>query len=127
MRSIKWFSLKESYFGPWPIKSFMPRDSGSGIARQSLKASFAVLCLSLLAGCAPLTGQDLKETLSALAQDKASACIQIGGGAGTGAIVPGPGIPVGGGYGFFWFGRANEPNSRVTIDSQGCKIEHGVK
>lgn len=87
-----------------------------------------VIFLALfLSGCAPLAGPDLKEALLALGKDSASACMQVGGGAGTGAIVPGPGIPIGGGYGFFWFGRSNEPNSRVTLDKDGCKIEHGAK
>lgn len=85
-----------------------------------------IVFLLLLSGCVPLTGSDLKEALLAVGKDNASACMQIGGGAGTGAIVPGPGIPIGGGYGFFWFGRTNEQNSKMTIDKDGCKIEHGV-
>jgi len=87
----------------------------------------ACLLAALLAGCSPLSGPDLKATLEALGRDHASACLQIGGGAGTGAIVPGPGIPVVGGYGFLWLGRSNESNSKVTLDKDGCRIEHGVK
>ena len=86
----------------------------------------AVILAVILSGCAPLSGEALKEALLALGKDNASACMQIGGGAGTGAIVPGPGMPIVGGYGFLWFGRSNEPNSKVTLDSQGCKIEHGL-
>jgi hypothetical protein len=84
-----------------------------------------LLAILLLSSCAPLSGPDLKATLEALARDAASVCIQIGGGAGTGALIPGPGIPMVGGYGFFWFGRTNETGSTVTIDGSGCKIIHG--
>ena len=96
--------------------------------RTSCLACFSVVIFGLfLSGCSPLSGADLKATLEALGQDKASACLLVGGGAGTGAIIPGPGIPIGGGYGFFWFGRSNEANSTVTLDKDGCKITHGVK
>ena len=94
---------------------------------QRIPQLTSILILALLSGCAPLSGPELKATLEALAQDNASVCMQVGGGAGTGALIPGPGIPMIGGYGFFWFGRTNEPNSTVTIDGAGCKIEHGVK
>jgi len=90
------------------------------------KVIFLVLIL-FMAGCSPLSGSDLKAVLEALGRDHASACLQIGGGAGTGAIVPGPGIPIVGGYGLLWLGRSNEPNSKVTLDKEGCRIEHGVK
>jgi|SRR3990167_3403899 len=89
--------------------------------------SFTFLGFLSFIGCAPLSGPDLKDVVTALGQDKASACMQVGGGAGTGAIVPGPGIPLVGGYGFLWFGRSNEMNSKVIIDKDGCRIEHGAK
>ena len=73
----------------------------------------------LVAGCSPLS-QDTMKTLAEAARDRSS-CYMIGGGAGAFSVVPGPGVPAGGGYGYFWSGHAL-PGQTVVITESGCLI-----
>lgn len=77
-----------------------------------------------LAGCAPNL-EALGPLVDRLAQDRASACIAVWVGVGGGAIVPAPALPVGGGFGYVFLGRTNEPGSRLTVDNARCEIVHG--
>lgn len=79
----------------------------------------------LLAGCAPVSGEQIARLVDALAADRASACVTVWAGAGGGAVTLAPAVPVAGGYGYLIVGRTNEPGSRVFISKDGCTIEHG--
>lgn len=50
----------------------------------------------------------------------------IGGGAGGLSVLPGPGVPAAGGYGYFWSGHAM-PGQSVIIAQEGCAILDGGK
>lgn len=78
-----------------------------------------LVALVLLAGCSPLSSEAQQAMFDAI-RDR-SACVMIGGGAGSAALVPGPGVPMGGGYGYAWILHAM-PEHSATMNSSGCTI-----
>lgn len=82
--------------------------------------SLVLTILFAASGCV-----SLDKIIEAAGRDRASWCGRFVTGVGAGALVPGPGIPVGGYYGDVYVGRSNEPGSTVRVDSNGCEITHG--
>ena len=80
----------------------------------------ALAILLAASGCA-----SLDKIIKEAGRDNASWCGRFTTGVGAGALVPGPGIPVGGYYGDVYVGRSNEPGSTVKVDQGGCQITHG--
>jgi len=89
----------------------------------------SLLWLALLvsigvSGCLMIDGEEIKALLDGLAKDNASACVEIRGGGGGGAIIPAPAVPMGGGWGSLIACRSNQPGSVIKVGTM--KIEHGV-
>lgn len=80
----------------------------------------------LLSGCASLVSNEhTAQLVQQLAKDNASACLAISVMVGGGALIPAPAVPLMGGSGWLYVGRTNEPGSKISIDGNGCRIEHG--
>ena len=88
------------------------------------------VALLLFTSCGwPIAPDKMPEVMKALKDDQASACIWMGlrGGAGGGALVPAPTVPMTGGYGSgeILIGRVNADNTSLTIDNGKCTISRG--
>lgn len=87
--------------------------------RPRAKNWLLLLALPLIAGCSPLSSDATKALFESM--QERSACVMIGGGAASAALVPGPGIPIGGGYGYAWILRVM-PEHAGSMDANGCTI-----